>query len=367
MLKIKREPLAIRVADELKSEIGNGIWKEILPSERKLSSDIGVSRTTLRSALSLLVNDGWLKMHQGTPTQILKTSGSTNGQKSNRTGNIGILAPCPLAELKHYALYWVDELRSILHGMNYGLHLKHGKVYFRERTGRALNDLVKSQPVDCWVLLFTSPYIQRWFQEQGIPTIVQGNPADGVNLPFVAYDNKAVMFHALGQLTGKGHRNLALVSDNSESAGLVAFENSFLDTCRSQVHRGVKGSIIRLRDSTATTAKNAMRLALKREDRPTAFVVINSLYCMTALTSLPRWGYRVPDDISVITTFGDPSLEYLNPVPANYAVPYQQMAKKISDLAMKMISGVGVVQNENFIMPKPVKGNSIAGPPIVTT
>lgn len=365
MERIQRQPLAIRVAKDLKQEINKGTWQEILPSEHKLSSEIGVSRTTLRRALAVLVQEGWLRIHQGSPTQILKKTESDMSLKVGRTGNIGILSPCPLAELKHYALYWVDELRSILHELNYSLHLQHGKVYFREHTGRALSDLVKSQPADCWVLSFTSPHIQRWFQEQGIPTIVQGLPAEGVNLPFVAYDNKAVMFHALGQLTAKGHCNIALVSDNSESAGLVAFENTFLDTCRGQAHRGVKGRIIKLRDATATNAKNAIRLALKKKDPPTAFVVINSLFCMTALTSLPRWGYRIPNDISVITTFGDPSLEYLNPVPANYTVPYQQMAKKMADLALKLISGVGVVQAENYIMPKPVKGESIASPPQV--
>ena len=362
MLRIERQPLAVRVADKLKQEISRGAWQEILPSEQNLSSEMGVSRTTLRRSLSLLSKEGWLKIHQGSPTRILKKSETEDGKKSEPTHNIGILSPCPLAELKHYALYWVDELRSILHELNYGLHLQHGKVYFRQHTGKALHDLIKSQPADCWILSFTSPYIQRWFQENKIPTIVQGWPANGVDLPFVAYDNKAVMFHALGQLTGKGHRNIALVSDNSESAGLVVFENTFLETCRNQGHRGIKGSIIKLRDSNANTAKNTIRLALKRKDPPTALVVINSLYCMTALTSLPRWGYRIPDDISLITTFGDPSLEFLNPVPANYVVPYQQMAKKIADLALNIISGVEVIQKKNVIMPKPVKGESIAGP-----
>ena len=362
MFRIKRQPLAVSVADELKREISAGNWQEILPSEHKLSSEIGVSRTTLRRALSLLVNDGWIRIHQGSQTQILRTSEQVAEKKKVHTGNIGVLTPCPLSELKHYALFWIDELRSILHEHGFGLHMQHGKVYYREHTGRALGDLVKSQPADCWVLAFSSPHIQNWFQEQGIPTIVQGHPATGVDLPFVATDNGAVMFHAIGRLTGKGHRSIALLSENTSSPGLEAFEHSFLETCSKQANRGVKGSIIKLRDTDATTAKNAILMTLKQGHPPTAFIVVNPLHCLTATTSLPRRGYRIPEDISLITTFGDPSLEFLNPAPAHYSYPYQQIAKKIADLALKMASGTGMAHRENYIMPKPVKGQSIGSP-----
>ena len=222
--------------------------------------------------------------------------------------------------MRHYTFLWIDELRSILHSLGYGLHLEHGKVYYREHTGRALNDLVNSHPADCWILAFSSPFIQRWFQDSGNPAIVSGYPAASVDLPFVATDNLAVIFHAVGQLTAKGHKNIALISEDSTSPGLAAFEHSFLDTCSKQAHKGVKGSILKLRDTEATTAKNAIWMALKRETPPTAFIVISPFHCLTALTSLPRRGYRIPEDISVITTFGDPSLEYLNPVPAHYVV-----------------------------------------------
>ena len=74
MLRIKRQPLAARVAKELEEEIKRGTWKDILPSEHKLSAELGVSRTTLRNALSCLEKEGWLKIHQGSPTQILKAN-----------------------------------------------------------------------------------------------------------------------------------------------------------------------------------------------------------------------------------------------------------------------------------------------------
>lgn len=41
-----------------------------LPSERELSTRIGVTRPTLREALQRLSRDGWLEIHQGKPTRV---------------------------------------------------------------------------------------------------------------------------------------------------------------------------------------------------------------------------------------------------------------------------------------------------------
>jgi len=41
-----------------------------LPSERELSTRIGVTRPTLREALQRLSRDGWIEIHQGKPTRV---------------------------------------------------------------------------------------------------------------------------------------------------------------------------------------------------------------------------------------------------------------------------------------------------------
>lgn len=42
----------------------------ILPAERELSEQIGVTRTTLREVLQRLARDGWLTIQHGKPTQV---------------------------------------------------------------------------------------------------------------------------------------------------------------------------------------------------------------------------------------------------------------------------------------------------------
>ena len=56
-----------KVYEDLRKQIVDGIFKEgdLLPSENELCSVYGVTRPTVRQALSSLVSDGFIKKHQG--------------------------------------------------------------------------------------------------------------------------------------------------------------------------------------------------------------------------------------------------------------------------------------------------------------
>jgi GntR family transcriptional regulator len=62
----------IRIHDEIKGEIENGVWKvgDRLPSERELSETFGVSRMTLRQAIQTLSEEGILDRRVGSGTYV---------------------------------------------------------------------------------------------------------------------------------------------------------------------------------------------------------------------------------------------------------------------------------------------------------
>lgn len=65
-------PAYIRIHDQLKKEIDDGVWKigDRLPSERDLSDRFQVSRMTLRQAITLLVEESILERRVGSGTYI---------------------------------------------------------------------------------------------------------------------------------------------------------------------------------------------------------------------------------------------------------------------------------------------------------
>lgn len=65
--KVVRIPQYRRLYEILRKQISNGVYKasDLLPSENELILAHSVTQPTVRQALALLVNDGYIKKHQG--------------------------------------------------------------------------------------------------------------------------------------------------------------------------------------------------------------------------------------------------------------------------------------------------------------
>ena len=57
-----KQPFYMQVRQTLKTKIENNEWKEgdLIPSEKELSESFGVSRVTIRKAISQLVSEKYL-------------------------------------------------------------------------------------------------------------------------------------------------------------------------------------------------------------------------------------------------------------------------------------------------------------------
>jgi GntR family transcriptional regulator len=76
MLKrTKDKPLYSQLEQFIKEKIEDNIWKpgQLIPSEAELINQYGVSRTTVRQALGLLVFEGYLQREKGKGTFVTET------------------------------------------------------------------------------------------------------------------------------------------------------------------------------------------------------------------------------------------------------------------------------------------------------
>ncbi|MEX0986582.1 MAG: GntR family transcriptional regulator [Bacteroidales bacterium] len=74
MEHLQQIPQYRRLYEDLRKQIVDGIYKEgdLLPSENELCSQYGVTRPTVRQALSTLVSDGFIRKHQGKGSIVYK-------------------------------------------------------------------------------------------------------------------------------------------------------------------------------------------------------------------------------------------------------------------------------------------------------
>jgi GntR family transcriptional repressor for pyruvate dehydrogenase complex len=73
---LKRTPLTEVIAEQLQSYIVGGVFKpgERLPTQEVLSKTFGVSRNTLRLAISIVADNGLIEKRQGSSAIFVKVS-----------------------------------------------------------------------------------------------------------------------------------------------------------------------------------------------------------------------------------------------------------------------------------------------------
>ena len=74
-MKIKTVNITDQVVEYLKENIESGKWNigEKIPSENQMVMELGVSRSSIRSALQYLIGIGVLKSYQGKGTFLINT------------------------------------------------------------------------------------------------------------------------------------------------------------------------------------------------------------------------------------------------------------------------------------------------------
>lgn len=327
----RRTSLVEETVRVLRAAIQSGRWAEHLPGERRLCDEWHISRPTLRAALSILGGEGLLEVAHGRPTRVVAAP-TGKGDPAVESGRlqIGLLSPEPIHAMPPFTLLWLDELRSLLAAEGHLLQVHvGGSGPGGKNPSRALAALVAGSPASTWVLYRSTESMQRWFEKQQIPCVIIGSPFDGVRLPFVDRDYRAVCRHAVGVLRGRGHQRLALVIQQPRYAGdresEAGFEEGLQATSRSAVtgvvahHDGTREGLI--------TVLN--RLLQASRGRPTGLIVARSSCALTACTAIQQQGLRIPKDVALICRDDDSYLDETVPSISRYSVTAATFARRL--------------------------------------
>lgn len=85
-MKINNQSITDQVVEYLKENIESGDWAvgEKIPSENKLVEELGVSRSSIRTAVQYLIGLGVLKSYQGKGTFLINSQVESKDERENR-------------------------------------------------------------------------------------------------------------------------------------------------------------------------------------------------------------------------------------------------------------------------------------------
>ncbi len=351
--------IVIQVAAELRQAIKDGRWTDWLPAERDLAKRMRVSRSTLRESLGMLKEEGWILSIHGQGNRILLPEG---GRRDKGERVVAVLTPDPPWQSSPYVNVWLDALREALIADGCRLHLEGNRSYFVEEPGLQLHQLVGDTGAVCWILFKATRGMQEWFLNEDVPCVVAGTPFEGVTLPFVDVDHRAVCRHAVGVFARHGHRRIALLIDDDQRSCDQECKAGFREAISSDQQGEFSLTVLEHGPNTDELI-NVLRQALKETDPPTAILVDKPTDYLSVLTYLGRQELRVPEDISLISQIDDSFLRSVIPEPARYLGDSVHYARRLGRPVLKIMRGEFVSPRGVGFFPDFIKGGSVGPVP----
>lgn len=357
MPQLQRAFLVDQVDAALRKGIAEGEWVKWLPAERRLAEELQVGRNSLRLALQRLAADGVIEVIPGRGHRLVAPR--ARATRAMRPV-IGILAPFSLEELRPRQALWVDEFRGMLgeHGMR--MRFLAAPQCFGPKPGPSLRRLVAEERCAVWILLRSTNEAQTWFAREGVPCVIAGTCHQGVALPSVDLDYRAMCRHAATLLLRHGHRRLAFITTSASAAGDMQSEAGFAEGLAAFPAPG-RAVTVRVRADRDGVARAVRRLMMVKEP-PTAILVNQSYHYLTVFSVLSSLGFRIPRDVSLLCRDEDHFLSYLEPEPTRYVENPRLFARKLVRQTQAVLRHPSGRPAQVRLIPRLGRGASVAAP-----
>lgn len=356
----KRISLVTETAAALKEWIATGVLRDILPGELQLKKRLGVGRDTLRLALKALTQEGWVTpAFKGRQRRVQALHLPPAEEVKATKLPVTFLSPHPVES--RATLLEMEDTQMRLAEQGHTMRYLAPAVFRLKHPEHRLRQLVRTNPSAAWILYLASEPIQRWFEDQSLPTFIYGSPFPGVNLPFVASHWEAAAFHAGVQLVRRGHRIIGIMEYHVRFPGVLREEQGLE---RALATAGTEGRLIRFKDDrTPASIARSLELAFGLRERPTALVLTYTSQLLTCYSWLVSRGIRVPADVSLVSLTNDSWFGDLYPSICYYRPDTKLMSRSIADRVMELVEMRQVVKKSRRIPLEYVSGATIGPAP----
>lgn len=344
----RRVSLITETASVLRDRIREGDWSLHLPGELELSTHLQVGRNTIRSALKILEQEGLIVTRNGQRREIAALPTS-----SRETRCAVLLMAKPENGYPPSTSEWIREAQNRLEIQGWNFRALIEPDLYRGNPASALRSLAATSPDAVWVLHRSTPAMQRWFQESPYPAVLAGSRHEGIALPQVEIDLRAVSRHAAGAFLSRGHRRLAVIRPDAPFAGDSECTAAFREAA-------ARGEVVELRCKGGPAGVvSVLRQHLRARDRATALYILHPDHCVTALGFLLSEGLSIPGDLSVICRDDEPYLALLHPEPTRYRHSPRTFGGKLASLVLRTAARIETGACA-LVMPRLVAGATLA-------
>jgi DNA-binding LacI/PurR family transcriptional regulator/DNA-binding transcriptional regulator YhcF (GntR family) len=332
MAFVKFSSVTDQVTSHLRDELRRGRWEGTMPGRNQLVRDLGVSSKTVELALAQLEKEGVL-IAQGAGRKR-RVAEDFAGSLPKRGLRIAILHSDPLEQ---HLDYMVDLLHRLSDAGN--------EAFF---TGKSIRDLdgdlerIKRLVADCkadaWVVVSGSKEVLEWFAAQKTPAFALFGRRRSVQIASAGSDKTLTYAAATRFLIGLGHWRIVLMTQAARRLPTPGeSERAFL---RELKKHGIPNGSYNLPDwILSRDGFHDCLESLFRITPPTALIVDKAAFFFAARQFLNTRGLRVPQDVSLICTDGDPYFYWHRPSVTHIAWEPEPVLRRVLQWADNVTNG----------------------------
>ncbi|HWL52217.1 MAG TPA: GntR family transcriptional regulator [Chthoniobacteraceae bacterium] len=344
----KRRTLPALTEEWLKEAIVKQRWSGHLPSERQLAAELRIGRATLRTALARLEQTGWIVRQARSQTLIVPRK-RTLPDASSRM--LVLLSPGSLPSHRVAAMSGPLQLfRTILH-TSPEPRFRLVEIHDRRLRNPALTvglleKALEENPNGVWVLLGTSPEIQRFFEQRKVPAIILGHRFPGVKICAADIDLNAVCWHAATRMVRAGCRQLHLLLVDRRRAGDLAAQEGLDRALKGVAGVSTQTHVIRKAEEIDRLLE-PLRMAA---NRPAGFIAVSPHIAVSLVCSALGRRLALQREVLITSLYDDPIFQLLPEKVPRYSKT--GLYEKVSELIAAALNGEALKPKQHLFVPE---------------
>jgi DNA-binding LacI/PurR family transcriptional regulator len=294
------------VASVLSDRIGEGVYPAgaVLPSERELTEEFGVSRVTVRNAIERLEARNLVSRAAGRGTYVVDQAapsrptpaavGSIALVSSQLTPSVAspVAAGCSSAALAHRCQLLLCDTGGATYAEAQAKELLHLKALYEQGVAGVAIWWQEGEA--------SIPWLDRMVRE-GRAVVVVDRQVEGVAADFAGIDDEGAAHTAVSHLIRLGHRRIACIVHSlkvtTSSERLAGYRRALaehgLDACADLA--------LAVDEGRAGVGEEVARKLLSLSEPPTALLAVNDYVAVEIIEALESRGVRVPDDVATVS------------------------------------------------------------------
>jgi len=295
-------PLYVQIIEDIKEKIakGNLAVGEQLSSHKELATEYDVSLITIKSALSTLIDEGYLYSRVGKGTFVAKRMNKTN---LSHHDSIGLV----LQDLKNPFFSLIAHMvEETAYSKGYNILLSNSSSQVKKEENQInhfKNIGVKGMIIATLRKEPHAPQIIKDLHKNGFPYVMVSYVADD-NIWHVGADHEGGAKMGTEHLIKLGYKKIGYInSPTNNSLGEIRFNGYRKALSNAALDFNDKFTLQLPSESLTDGYQAGYKLGDlfdNMDDKPEAFFVYNDSTALGFIKRIQELGHRVPDDVAIV-------------------------------------------------------------------